>query len=109
MPEIIFSNDEFYISYLVELSDECKALDAICHAAGRPEPKDLPETALAVRDDAKLFGVSFYILYGDHRDAYASLAVQGLSACMAYFLANIEHISHSSDVPTEEHRNARTC
>lgn len=101
MNEVIYQSDDFYISYNAQRSAECAALDAYCHViGGRPEPKDLPETALVVRGERRIFGnLWFYILYGDHRDAYASLAPQGLDACMAYFLSNIEHIGHSSDVP----------
>lgn len=99
MNEIIHDAEDFYISYLAERSEFAKLCDDLCHAMGRPEPKDLPETAICVRQEHK-----FYILYGDHRENYRKIAeTGGLQACLKYFRDNIEHIGHSSDVPPAEH------
>ncbi|MBM5458712.1 hypothetical protein H8F21_14180 [Pseudomonas sp. P66] len=42
---------------------------------------------------------AFYILNGDHREAYAPLIPQGFEACMAYFKANIQLINMRSERP----------
>lgn len=97
--EITFSNDEFYISYRAERSEFAKFCDDLCHAAGRPVPKDLPETALCIREAGRRYP-RFLILYGDHREAYTA-RVPDLAKCLAYFNENIEQIAHSSDTPKE--------
>lgn len=43
---------------------------------------------------------NFYILNGDHREAYAPLIPQGLEACLAYFVANVDQVNKRSDNPT---------
>lgn len=40
---------------------------------------------------------AFYILNGDHRQAYRSLVQDGLAACLAYFQANIGAANRHSD------------
>ena len=40
---------------------------------------------------------AFYILNGDHRDAFKKLILEGFGSCMKYFLDNIELINHRSD------------
>lgn len=93
MNEVTVSNDEFYVSYLDQPSEEANTLDMLCAMLGAPEPTGQSETALVIRPH------TFYILYGDHREAYAKLAPQGLAACMDYFLTNIHLIGHSSEMP----------
>jgi hypothetical protein len=39
----------------------------------------------------------FYILNGDHREAYLPLISQGLAACIEYFYANIGRVNKFSD------------
>lgn len=98
---ISFSGDEFYISYLEKRSEMAAMLDVFCHIFGdRPEPKDRPETALVVHDVGKnqFTGNAYYILYGDHRKAYAKL-VPDLAACMEYFMQHLDQIAHASDMP----------
>ncbi len=96
---IVFAKgDGFYLSYLSERSEFARALDNFCYAMGRPEPKELSETALCV-EGAVLGRKGFFILYGDHREAYKAIASQGAEACMAYFLAHLDQIGHSSDMP----------
>ncbi len=40
---------------------------------------------------------AFYILNGDHYDAYKALIPQGWDACYAYFLAHAEQANERSD------------
>lgn len=94
--EVIYSGDDFYISYLARPTEFATALDNLCASMGARPPTGRPETALVQRD-----GSHFYILYGDHREAYAKL-VPDFDACMAYFIANIGQIGHSSEWP-EKH------
>ncbi|AZE48379.1 hypothetical protein C4K04_2707 [Pseudomonas chlororaphis] len=44
---------------------------------------------------------AFYILNGDHRDAYSALVPAGFDACMAYFNANIELANKHSERPAQ--------
>lgn len=97
MNEVIFRDEQFYVSYLEQRSELGKALDDICHVFGRPKPQDRSETALCVRED-KQGRTRFLILYDDHREAYRKL-IPDLQACLKYFNDNINLISHSSDTP----------
>jgi len=45
---------------------------------------------------------AFYILDGDHRQAYAALVPQGLKACLGYFEDNIDRANKRSDFPPKE-------
>jgi hypothetical protein len=100
---VIFFSDEFYISYVARRSDLAKLLDAIVAVGmGNDEPPERDETALCIKTDQKgIWTYKFYILYGDHREAYRAL-VPDCAACVRYFLANLDKIAHSSDRPTEE-------
>ncbi len=40
---------------------------------------------------------AFYILNGDHLNAYAALIPEGLSACLAYFKAHLHLMNRFSD------------
>ncbi|MDU8350777.1 hypothetical protein RYA05_02595 [Pseudomonas syringae pv. actinidiae] len=40
---------------------------------------------------------AFYVLNGDHREAYKALIANGFDACLDYFKANIEHANKHSD------------
>lgn len=42
---------------------------------------------------------AFYILNGDHRDAYKPLLDQGFEACLTYFKENIAQINKLSERP----------
>lgn len=99
MNEIVTRGEGFYVSYSQKRPDLSKDIDDLLALFGRPTPKDLPETALCVEDTDRTFGRAFYILYGDHREAYKRLLPKGLEACMQYFLENIEQIAHSSCLP----------
>lgn len=96
MNEVTQSNDRYYISYCQERSEFAAACDSIMEAFGdRPKHTGQPETALCITD---LEGpTSFYILYGDHREAYSKQP--DLEACMNYFIHHIESIASSSDTP----------
>lgn len=95
--DVIFSNDEFYISYVKEPSEFANALDYLCHAiGGRPAPTGQDETAICIRDGSKLMGTRYLILYGDHREAYRVL-VPNLNKCISYFNTHLDQIGHSSD------------
>ena len=99
--EIIFTNDEFYISYLQERNEFGKACDEFCAMLGRPAPQhERPETALCVRKPGHndLGSTDFFILYDDHREAYRKLAPD-LNACIVYFLSHLDQIGCSSDMP----------
>lgn len=92
--------DGYFISYLAQRSDEAAFLDELCHIfGGRPSPQNKPETALVVSGvkSGPITDKAFYILYGDHREAYSKLST--LDECMQYFINNIHLIGHSSDTP----------
>ena len=91
---LVHSCDEFYISYNPKISALAKALDGFVAVFTGGEVKDLPETALV---DIRT-GHNFYILYGDHSEAYRKL-VPDWQACYDYFLDHLEQIGHTSDVP----------
>lgn len=40
---------------------------------------------------------SFYILNGDHRQAYKDLIPEGYDACLAYFRSNSDQVNKRSD------------
>jgi hypothetical protein len=44
---------------------------------------------------------NFYILNGDHREAYSALIPSGFDACMDYFKANIALINKRSERPAQ--------
>lgn len=96
---ILYSGDEFFISYRAERLEFAKLIDEFCYIFGnRPEPKESPETALVVMNARGEGHHAYYILYGDHCKAYVKL-VPNLDACMNYFMQNIDLIGHSSDMP----------
>lgn len=102
MNDVTYTGPEFYISYIDKRSEFAAACDVfVALACGNEVPQEQEETALCIRDEAKVFGKKFYILYGDHRKAYSAL-IPDLAACVAYFRANLDKIGHSSDRPTEE-------
>lgn len=49
---------------------------------------------------------NFYILNGDHREAYSALIPSGFDACMAYFKANIGQINKRSEYPADMPRTS---
>ena len=96
--EVVYTSEDFYISYLEHPSELAQALDStVALALGNPKPNFQSETALCVRDTTACFGVAFYILYGDHREAYKQIVERGLDACLNYFRHNLVHVAHSSD------------
>lgn len=74
----ILQGDGFYVSFLYD--NGCFGGDT---------------TALVLGEQME----AFYILNGDHREAYAGLVSQGLDACLDYFRSKPEMINHRSDQP----------
>jgi|SRR5882724_1958272 len=95
----ILKHEDFFISY--NSGRVRNPLDDIGVIIGamKAENLDRPETALVIPDKAKLLGYKHYILYGDYREAYATIVEQGLDACIAFFMKHIEHISDTSNRP----------
>jgi|SRR5882672_3979013 len=95
----ILQCEDFFISY--NPGTVRNPLDDIGVMIGamRVENLDRPETALVIKDSDKLSGQSHYILYGDYREAYATIAHRGLDACIAFFMKHIEHIADTSNRP----------
>ena len=96
--------DGFDISYVPKLEmHELNPhdLDLIAKGQIKAEHIGLPETAIIIRDPTQFTGYSFFILYGDYREQYAKLSENGLDACVEFFVANIEHITDTSDMPKE--------
>jgi hypothetical protein len=56
-----------------------------------------PETALIVPNESKRSGHDFYILKGNHLEAYRAIVPQGLEACMEYYRTNLALRSRFSD------------
>lgn len=48
----------------------------------------------------------FYILNGDHRDAYQARVSMGLASCLDYFIATSAQINFRSDIDAQKHRAA---
>lgn len=90
MSNVFYQGKDFYLSYMDKPSDLANLLDTFAAIFGQAPPTGQDETAICT--DGK-----FYILYGDHKEAYLKLAPQGLQACMNYFVENIELIGHSSN------------
>lgn len=65
----VLNADGFFISYNADLHD----------IGWMRSDNGGAETAIATYDG------HYYILNGDHRDAYESLVDEGLEACLAYF------------------------
>lgn len=88
----------FYISY-----SDCRdnPFDDILTMLGgmRAENKHRPETAIVYSDEGKRLGKRHLILYGDWRNQLAAVAPQGLTACIRFFEAHIQHVSDTSDLP----------
>ena len=98
--EIIYTCDEFYVSYLVERNELATLCDELTSMFSGIEHTGEPETALCVRTGKEGFAsVEFYILYGDHREAYRNLSGHGLKACFDYFIDHIDRIACSSSSP----------
>ncbi|WP_116827215.1 MULTISPECIES: hypothetical protein [Pseudomonas syringae group] len=55
------------------------------------------DTTALVRDQMD----GFYILNGDHREAYVGLIPQGFEACLDYFNSNIGLVNKRSDRPPQ--------
>jgi hypothetical protein len=94
MNEIVCETPEFYVSYLATVTGLAKTLDGFVASITGIQPKDLPETALVDTRN----GYNFYILYGDHREAYRKLA-PNWQACYDYFLDHLDQVGHSSEMP----------
>jgi len=103
--DCIFSNEEFYISYNAGPGNLARTLDLLITGGSDNIGRD--ETALCLKQqEDKLFGVRFYILYGDHREAYRKL-IPDYAACYRYFLSHPEIWGHTSDHP--EHTEQLRC
>jgi hypothetical protein len=96
--EIIYTDDKFYVSYLLKRNEFARVCDELVSAVNNiPSHPDCDETALCVRtSEPRLHSVNFYILYGDHREEYRKL-VPDLDACITYFLSHQDLIGCSSD------------
>ena len=75
-PNVVTDGDGFYISY--------NGVDAAIYGG--------QTTALVIGQMQ-----AFYILDGDHQEAYAALIPQGLSACLAYFKSRQHQMNKFSD------------
>jgi hypothetical protein len=69
--------DDFYVSYSTDL----RAYGDV--------------TTALVRGDL----MAFYVLLGDHLDAYRPLIPLGFDACLDYFKAHMDEMARYSDVP----------
>lgn len=100
MNEIVVREDGFYVSYNGDITSDPlgSMLDGILLSMAGKDHVDSSETALCVKNNGKLSGYKYLILYGDHRQQYREAALKGgLSACLDYFNAHRDQASHASE------------
>ncbi len=64
------------------------------------------ETAIVVRSDKAITGAKYFILIGDHREAYSKIIDLGLAECFDYFVTN-SHLQSDWSNSLEEAKNDR--
>lgn len=92
--------DGFFISYTDQ--SEVNPFDMISVMLGgiKEDNFQRPETALCVSSEDTMTGYKYYILYGDWRKEYNTVAHKGLDACLELFNKHLEHVTDTSDLLT---------